>query len=384
MRILLYHFGSYIHQDVLSCLEQMGHQCKSILYKLDNPYQDEYFTAYMGRCLKENSFDCVFSTNFHPLLAQICYDADIKYLSWSYDSPISREHLEYYALPTNYIFLFDRAEAETFQSLGIDRVRHLPLAANPRRLSRLTITKADRERYACDISFVGQFYPNSLNALLSMQEDYIKGYVNGLTDTQLKVYGCNFLTDLIDDTLLTKMNQAFANHGVTEASLTPEGLSRTIGKEITRRERIALLSVLSGQYRVHYYSGEEPPQLAAASYRGSAHYFTEMPKIFQLSKINLNPGLRNIHSGISLRALDIMASGGFLLSSFQPELLEYFEPDRDIAVYDSLEDAVCKAEFYLQHDSVRNQMLQNAQQILKDSFSYPQRLNTILKTAGLT
>lgn len=66
MRILLYHFGSYIHQDVLSCLEQMGHQCKSILYKLDNPYQDEYFTAYMGRCLKENSFDCVFSTNFHP------------------------------------------------------------------------------------------------------------------------------------------------------------------------------------------------------------------------------------------------------------------------------------------------------------------------------
>lgn len=384
MRILLYHFGSYIHQDVLSCLEQMGHQCKSILYKLDNPYQDEYFTAYMGKCLKENRFDCVFSTNFHPLLAQICYDAGIKYLSWSYDSPISREHLEYYALPTNYIFLFDRAEAEAFQSLGIDRVRHLPLAANPDRLSRLTITRADRERYACDISFVGQFYPNSLNALLSMQEDYIKGYVNGLTDTQLKVYGCNFLTDLIDDTLLAKMNQAFANHGVKEASLTPEGLSRTIGKEITRRERIALLSVLSGQHRVHYYSDEEPPQLAAASYRGSAHYFTEMPKIFQLSKINLNPGLRNIHSGISLRALDIMASGGFLLSSFQPELLEYFEPDRDIAVYDSLEDAVCKAEFYLQNDSVRNQMLQNAQQILKDSFSYPQRLNTILKTAGLT
>lgn len=383
MRILLYHFGSYIHRDVLSCLERMGHQCKSILYKLADPYQDGYFTDYLRRYLADRQFDCVFSTNFHPLLAQICYDTGIKYLSWSYDSPVSREHLEYYALPTNYIFLFDRLEAEDFRRMGIDHVWHLPLAADPGRLSRLPVTGADRRRYACDVSFVGQFYSNPLNTLLSVQDDYVKGYVEGLTEAQLKVYGYDLLTELIDDTLLDRMNRALTSDGNQETFLTPDGLARTIGREITRRERIALLCILSGQHRVHYYSGEKPRELGGASYRGSAHYFTEMPKIFRLSKINLNPALRNIHSGISLRALDIMAAGGFLLSSLQPELLDYFEPDRDIAVYDSLEDAVCKAEYYLRHDSLREQMIQNTKKILAESFSYPDRLNTIFKTAGL-
>lgn len=382
MRILLYNFGSYIHREVLSCLEQMGHQCKSVLYKLNDRYHDDYFTAYVERCLSENQFDCVFSTNFHPLLAKICHAADIKYLSWSYDSPISTEDLEYYALPTNYIFLFDRAEAQNFRSLGIEHIYHLPLAANPMRISTIPITGADRERYGCDISFIGQFYPNPLETLLSMLDDHTRGYIRGLTDAQLKVYGYDLLTELLDDTLLQTMNQAFSNHGVKDISLTSGGLTRTIEREITRRERIALLSIFSELYRVCYYSDEEPPQLTAAFYCGSAHYFTEMPKIFRLSKINLNPSLRSIHSGISLRALDIMAAGGFLLSSFQPELLEYFEPERDIAVYDSLEDAIYKAEYYLKHDDVRTQISQNAGQILLESFSYRERLNTIFKTAG--
>lgn len=382
MRILLYNFGSYIHRDVLSCLEKMGHQCKSILYKLNDRYHDDYFTTYVQRCLSENRFDCVFSTNFHPLLAKICHAADIRYLSWSYDSPISTEDLEYYALPSNYIFLFDREEAESFRAMGIEHIYHLPLAINPARLSAISITGTDRERYGCDISFVGQFYSNPLDSLLAMQSEHIRGYINGLTDAQLKIYGYDLLKELLDDTLLQAMNRAFADHGVKDVSLTPGGLARTIGKEITRRERIALLSILSEQYKVHYYSDEEPPQLAAASYRGSAHYFTEMPKIFRLSKINLNPGLRNIHSGISLRALDIMAAGGFLLSSFQPELMEYFEPERDIAVYDSLEDAICKADYYLKHDDSRTQIIQNAGKILLDSFSYRDRLNIIFKTAG--
>lgn len=383
MRILLYNFGSYIHQDVLSCLQNMGHQCKSILYKLNDRYQDDYFTFYVKRCLSENRFDCVFSTNFHPLLAQICNERNIRYLSWSYDSPISTEDLNYYALPANDIFLFDREEVLYFRSLGIEHIYHLPLAVNPKRLSSLTITDTDRTRYGCDVSFVGQFYPNPLNTLLSMQNDYIRGYINALTDTQLKLYGYNLLAELIDESLLQNMNQNFTEHGVTDVRLTSQGLLKTIEKEITRRERIALLSILGQEYQVHYYSNEKLPSQTAALYCGSVHYFTEMPKVFRLSKINLNPPLRCIHSGISLRALDIMASGGFLLSGLQPELLDYFEPERDIAVYDNLEDAIYKAEYYLNHDDIRKKMIQNAGEILLSSFSYKERLNTIFQTAGL-
>lgn len=383
MRILLYNFGSYIHQDVLSCLQQMGHQCKSILYKLHDRYHDDYFTFYVDRLLAEARYDCVFSTNFHPLLARICHDRSIPYVSWSYDSPIPLEDAEYYALPSSYLFLFDRAEAQRFRDLGIRHVWHLPLAASPARSAALPITDEDRRRYTCDVSFVGQFYPNPLETLLNMQSPYMRGFIHALTDSQLKIYGHDLLSEVIDDCLLQTMNRAFAEHGVSDAALTPEGLARTIEKEITRRERIALLRLLDSQYHVHYYSDEKLSSLSAAAYRGCAHYFTEMPRIFRLSRINLNPALRSIHSGISLRALDIMAAGGFLLSSYQPELLDYFELERDIAVYDSLEDALCKADYYLRHDDQRQRMIQNAGQILISSFSYRERLATIFRTVGL-
>ena len=51
----------------------------------------------------------------------------------------------------------------------------------------------------------------------------------------------------------------------------------------------------------------------------------ELPCVFRYSKLNLNPTLKSIQSGIPLRALDIMGAKGVLLSNFQPELVEYFE-----------------------------------------------------------
>lgn len=69
-------------------------------------------------------------------------------------------------------------------------------------------------------------------------------------------------------------------------------------------------------------------------------YYTVMNKIFYLSKINLNITLPSIESGIPQRVLDIMGSGGFVLTNYQPEIEEVFEIGKDIEVFHTLEELV--------------------------------------------
>ena len=108
-----------------------------------------------------------------------------------------------------------------------------------------------------------------------------------------------------------------------------------------------------------------------------------MPCVFRYSKLNLNPTLKCIQSGIPLRALDIMGAKGVLLSNYQPELAEYFENEKDLILYESIEDAIDKADFYLRHEDLRREIALNGYQKVKESFSYPERINTLFRIAKI-
>lgn len=388
MNILLHDFGSYIQSDLIACLSEMGLHCKNLIYPLPNPLEDEYFEKYIMACLDTGAFDCVISTNFQPLLAKICYRKNIRYLAWIYDSPLSGSYMEYYAYPTNYLFLFDRMDVEDFHQAGIYQVHHLPLAVNTKRLAAIPITDADRDRFACDLSFVGRFYQSPLKNILSYQDDYTTGYINALTDAQFKLSGIPLLENIIDDALLKRMNDALDKKGITYYSEDTPGINKfalsvCMNYQITHNERIALLHLMNQFCKVHLYSSEQIEQLSDVPFMGPVTYVTEMPKVFRLSKINLCPTMHTIRSGIPLRALDIMGAGGFILSNPQPELMDYFRPDVDIVCYTSIEDAVEKAKYYLTHEDMRRQIQQNAYTIIKEQFSYPDKIAALFRIAGL-
>jgi spore maturation protein CgeB len=105
-----------------------------------------------------------------------------------------------------------------------------------------------------------------------------------------------------------------------------------------------------------------------------------MPQVFRASKINLCPVLKANRSGIPLRALDIMGCGGFLLSSYQSELYEYFLDGQECVMYTSLEDAVAKTEFYLQHDDLRKAIAAAGTARIEEAFRYDDRIEELLKS----
>ena len=144
-----------------------------------------------------------------------------------------------------------------------------------------------------------------------------------------------------------------------------------------------LLDTLSENYNVKLYGPDKPEEMPNVRWCGSAGYFDEMPKVFKASKVNLNVSLKCIQSGIPLRALDIMGSGGFLLTNYQPELAEYFADGEELVMYTSLEDAVAKCIYYLENEEERKQIARNGYLKVKKLFGYEHRLQAMLEAAGL-
>ena len=142
---------------------------------------------------------------------------------------------------------------------------------------------------------------------------------------------------------------------------------------VTFKERVAILSLLSKKIQVSLYSGDEQPLLTEAKQCGRVDYSTEMPYVFKCSDINLNITLKCLQTGIPLRALDIMGCGGFLLSNYQEEFLDWFVPEEDFVYYEDFGGAYEKAAFYLNNDTLRKQIAANGYEKVKKYFTYEDR-----------
>jgi spore maturation protein CgeB len=204
--------------------------------------------------------------------------------------------------------------------------------------------------------------------------------VDAVMAAQQDLYGCYLFDEVVTDELTARINAYIKEqHPDTAFRLLREALTFAMASEVTRKDRLILLTLLGRRFDTRLYSFQESEIIQGVKCFPPVDYVTEMPKVFACSKINLNPVLRCIQSGIPLRALDVMGAGGLLLSSYQPELAEQFAGEEEMVMYESMEDAVAKADFYLKHDDLRLQIAQNGQKKVLEQYSLQERLHTILE-----
>lgn len=93
--------------------------------------------------------------------------------------------------------------------------------------------------------------------------------------------------------------------------------------------------------------------------------------------------LLSFRTGISLRILNILAAGGFLLTNYQEEFSDYIDLEKDFVLYADVKDAVEKTAFYLKHDALREKISSSGQKRTWETFSYEAQPEKIFTTAGL-
>ena len=152
-----------------------------------------------------------------------------------------------------------------------------------------------------------------------------------------------------------------------------------LGFKVAKEQRCSYLLELVKKHQVSIYTNSNTHDLVKIDYRGSVDYWTQMPKVFYGSKINLNFTIPNIKSGIPLRVWDVLGAGGFLITNYQPELEMYFEPDEDLVVFESRQELDEKVSYYLEHEEQRCKIAANGYEKVKLNHNYQNRINKMLQ-----
>jgi spore maturation protein CgeB len=378
---LLYSWSNTGQKSIIEEFKRMGHSVDKIYIEYKDLNHDEEFSAQLKKTLKAKKYDFVFSYNYFPIISNVCEDMFIKYVGWVWDSPLLTLYSDTIKNTCNYIFIFDKALYEDLKSRGVSRIYYMPLGADVGTLDHILIREQDRLDYSSDISFVGNLYTErNLYDQIKFLPDYIKGYLEGIMKVQAKIYGYNFLEELLNDEIMAEIKKYvrydlgkdyFAKDSTIFANLF-------LGQKIAAIERTHTLELISRNFKIDLYTDSDTAHLPGVNNKGYIDYDKVMPKIFKLSKVNLNMTLRNIKTGIPLRIFDIMGAGGFLLTNYQQELFDYFEPDKDFVYYEDEDDLLNKIDYYLKHDNERKEIAFRGYSKIKENHTIGLRLAEIL------
>ncbi len=389
MKILIYRYGSICEPDIIDGFIELGHTVIQMTHEVTNKnLAPQESIKLVSERLFEVSPDFIFSINFFPFLSEVCKIFKIPYLCWTVDSPVMELYATSITNKWNRIFLFDRAQYDEFSHLNPENIFHLPLAANIQQ-KQTVITSASnklRQKFSSDISFVGSLYTEKCPYdKLTNPPAYLAGYLNGLMEAQMRIYGGYIIEELLPDHIVDEFKahspgfyqypfDSFLTDRITMSQLY-------IGNKITAMERVKTFALLSRYFNVDLYTASDTTSLPCIHNCGLAKTLEEMPIIFNQSKINLNITSKAIRSGLPLRIFDILACGGFVLTNYQIELPELFTLGEDLGCYESLDDLIEKANYYLSHESERKEIAHTGFEKVKQFHTYPIRLQQMLDLA---
>lgn len=384
MNILIVYYQSFLIKDLEECLTRMGHSYKCIEANVIVELSDEDFCVLLDRELEIEHYDCVFTFNYSSIISDCMVKYNIPYISFVYDSLMYRLFTKSIYNKCNYCFIFDEQLCEQLINMGASHIYYMPLPVNMVRLERMNEVFKYRDNkdvkeliqlLSSQISFLGSMY-NERESQIQYEKlnltSYMRGYLEGVMDAQLKVYGYNFLQELTKGGMFDEAYDD--NTNVTYGEVFANGI---LCKKMANIERTQILKRLSEIYQVKLYTKNPTPELPNVINMGSVDYYDMMPYVFKCSDINLNITLRSIKTGIPLRAMDIMGAGGFLMSNYQADFYRHFVPGEDLVLYESHDDLMDKCNYYLVHDAERRQIAANGYGKVKEFHNFEVRFNEI-------
>lgn len=389
-KVVFLEWESYGNQYMKAELRSMGYEIVSFLFSncKEDTRKSEELAMKIASQILETAPDFVFSFNYFPVAAIACKACRTPYLSWTYDSPFIQIYSRTIEYETNYAFVFDRSEYERLYRFAPGRVYYLPMAAPIEVYDRMEPDMGRRKKYAADIAMVGSMYTEPKHRIfkaIDQADDYTKGYLAALMQAQKGLYGCSILEGALTEDIMARIRKVCPIVSNGDGFETAEWAfaSYYLARKVTALERREALEALSERYDVALYTPEATPDLPKVRNLGRVDYYKEAPYAMKSAKINLNVTLRSIVSGIPLRAMDIMGCGGFLLTNYQEDFLEYFVPGKDYVYYEDLKDLVEKAGYYLAHEEERMAIARSGYQKVMEQHTYQKRVRQMLTVAGL-
>lgn len=398
--VLFLEWHSFGNQFLISTLEKMGYQVERFPFprETEDVRLGKELTEKVLKAVMETGPDFVFSFNYFPVAAMACKAARTKYVSWVYDSPFIMVYSQTVFYDTNRIFLFDSQEVCRLKELGAEHVYYMPMAAAVTDYDKCVPSAQQHQKYDSDVTFIGSMYSETHQHMfrhLENLDEYTKGFLYGIMEAQKNLYG----VDILEPSLVAAPHIVETMRKVCPVSAQGDGLETVewtfanyfLARKVTAMERSEIMKLLSdtvllqrerqkgNPWKIRLFTPENTQDFQGISCAGKLDYYREAPFAIKCAKINLNISLRSIHTGMPLRALDLMGCGGFLLTNYQADFLQHFVPGEDFVYYETIGQIPELVEYYLTHDKERRAIAENGYRKVKEQFSYEKQLQRIVE-----
>ena len=119
-------------------------------------------------------------------------------------------------------------------------------------------------------------------------------------------------------------------------------------------------------------------ELYKQSYKGYVESQKELAEIYSSTKINID--IENTKPKfINYRTLEVLASGGFLISQYNDNIVKYFDDGKELETFKTPDELNDKISFYLRNLNIAQMISAKGRKNIVSNFSFYDRLKTILK-----
>lgn len=241
----------------------------------------------------------------------------IPWALWFIDDPLHLDTSTSLSPHYDYLFTTDPASADSHRTAGAPRVEVLPYACHPSLHSPQALEPDEREALSSEVAFVG-----------TINTAHRRDVLEALAAFDLRVWG-----------------------GTTERYIDHEGREREGKLQLSE----ALLERLAGRWA----------------------WDEEVPKIYSAADVVLNV---QHPDRLNMRLFEAPACGAFLLTDGRDYVGEFFEPDKEVALYDGLEDVAERVSYWLSRPEERAAIADAGRRRAHRDHTYERRMKVVLET----
>lgn len=407
MKIVFHRYNSICEPDYIEAFKALGLDVVEEdreIYEKNIPGDER--VRILAETILENSPAFVFSINFFPYIAAVCEKLKVLYVCLSVDCPVLELYANEIKSQYNRVFLFDYHQYEDVSRLNPDCVFYLPLGTNVAAWDKVLLdvnrsldnvsnnagsnsghNAGGNAKYKYDISFVGSLYSEKSPLNRLSLSDYDRGYIEAVINSQRQFPGQELFekeSDIVNR--IKKIEQENFPH-IENAAVELDAYTFAnyyLSPKLSSIERIDNLNMLAEYFKqtdlkVHLFTRSDTSPLKNVVCHDGVSTATQMPLVFNQSKINLNMTIRSIQTGLSQRIWDVLGCGGFLLTNYQMELPEYFELGKHLDAYESTNELIEKCAYYLEHEDVRMEIANQGHLLVKKKHTVINRVVEMLK-----
>lgn len=375
----------YILEDALDGLLQNGQE----VYAMDlSDYLDDNerlaldFIDHLER-LKPDFIFTVGGIGIGQLYEHLI-SSKIPYVTWMADNPLLLLKSKFKPDANFNIFVWDNTYVEELKSAGYENVFYLPLATNPKIFKKLNLSQEEKEYFSCEVSFAGNINdPYVADMYQRYQSLFYEMFAPKVVEEVIELQSLNPRQRIIDILIQTQKKLGI-NH--IDSQEYKNYLNKKVGDHLEIIEGIAMkkfrMDVVKSLacFNINVYgAGEwEKIQGPGVIYKGYLDNRTQLPKLHNASKINLNLTISQSREAVNMRVFDVAACGGFVISDYTKDLESLFKLGEEIVAFKEREELKELIKYFLDNPTERENIALNAKKRVLSEHTYTHRLSNLI------